>query len=99
MLYIYFPLFPLPVQVVVVYAVVYLFFIITNTPQSSSKYPPGVTKERLLQALPTLGILNEHQWNTLPDGDDVLLVNNVLALNNISMFSAATQLGKVSNRT
>lgn len=71
----------------------------TNTPQSSSKYPPGVTKERLLQALPTLGILNEHQWNTLPDGDDVLLVNNVLALNNISMFSAATQLGKVSNRT
>lgn len=63
---------------------------------SSSKLPPGVTKERLLHALPTVGVFTEHQWAVMPAEEDVELVHDAFVLNNISIFSASTQLGKVS---
>lgn len=55
-----------------------------------------MSKAELLEALPTLGILTEYQWAIVPDKEEVNLVNTVLQLNNISTFSAITQLGKVS---
>lgn len=70
-----------------------------HPPSSSSKYPPGVTKDKLVTALATLGIHTEHQW-VVPEmlAEDVAMVQSVFQLNNISIFSAATQLGKVSAR-
>lgn len=62
--------------------------------KSFSKYPSGITKEKLLAALPALGVFTEHQW-TLPNTEDMALVTSVLHLNNISIFSAVVQLGKV----
>lgn len=66
--------------------------------KSYSKYPPGTTKEKLLAALPALGVFTEHQW-TMPNIEDMALVTSVLHLNNISIFSAIMQLGKVTNQS
>lgn len=59
------------------------------------KLPKNVTKSELYDSLPLIGLLTEHQWNP-PDPEKLEMIHTLLKINNISIFTANRELGKVS---
>lgn len=68
---------------------------ILNVNSYCSILPNGVTVEKVLDVMPLLGMFVENQWGSLPNLDELRLIDQILKLNNYTVTMAVAELGLV----